>query len=150
MGAKLYGGKKLKKILKNIKSTRNVRLLVGYFPESRYDNGMPVAQVGFWNEFGTVKIPERPFMRHANVIATKKLTYMLKNQNYFSSTNKFNLQGINKVGQMWVNSIQLSIEGYGITYVPNAPSTIKQKGHDKPLIDSELMLNSPEYKVMPL
>jgi hypothetical protein len=38
-------------------------LSVGFDKGANYDNGMPVAQVAFWHEFGTGTAPPRPFFR---------------------------------------------------------------------------------------
>ena len=148
MGAKIYGGNKLKTTLKDLSKTKQKALSVGFYPNSKYDNGLPVAQVAFWNEYGTSKIPERPFFRHANIMASKKMISSFKTNKISKSKSIINQNQINTIGKMWAVTIQESIEGKQITYVPNAPSTIKQKGHDKPLIDTELMLISPEYKVI--
>jgi len=145
---KTFGGKKLRETLNNIKKTREKSLAVGFFPESKYDDGMPVAQVAFWNEFGTKTIPERPFFRHANNVSSHKVSNIFKSETIYNSKNVISLSKVNKVGEMWVNEIQDSIMGKGISYVPNAPSTVAKKGHDKPLIDTELMLISPKYKVI--
>lgn len=37
----------------------------GWFPDNKYPDGMNVAQVAYNNEFGTSRIPARPFMRPA-------------------------------------------------------------------------------------
>jgi len=36
---------------------------VGWFPGAVYEDGMPVAQVAAFNEYGTTRMPPRPFMR---------------------------------------------------------------------------------------
>ena len=44
----------------------------GWFENAKYENGVSVAQVAMWQEFGTGKIPPRPFMRVAVAENTKK------------------------------------------------------------------------------
>ena len=41
------------------------KLEIGFFETARYPNGTFVAQVAYFNEFGTLNIPMRPFFRNA-------------------------------------------------------------------------------------
>ena len=148
MGVKIIGGKKLQSTLRSLKSTKARALSVGFYPNHRYDDGMPVAQVAFWNEYGTIKIPERPFFRHANFMAIKKFKRIVKNINVSKNKSVITVSQVNQIGRMWTNTLQQSIDGEGISYVPNAPSTIARKGSSQPLIDTSLMLASPDYKVI--
>jgi len=57
----------MKILLSAIKNLENKELRVGWFEKSKYENGMPVAQVAVSNEYGNPKknVPARPFMRPA-------------------------------------------------------------------------------------
>ena len=60
-------GRMLARMLKMLLG-RKVKLphvSIGFFENERYDDGTYVAQVAFWNEFGTKTAPARPFMRVA-------------------------------------------------------------------------------------
>lgn len=46
-----------------MKSLEEYSAQVGWFESARYDDGVPVAQVAIYNEYGTSRIPPRPFMR---------------------------------------------------------------------------------------
>lgn len=46
-----------------MKSLKEYSAQVGWFESARYDDGVPVAQVAIYNEYGTSRIPPRPFMR---------------------------------------------------------------------------------------
>lgn len=148
MAVKIIGGKNLKSTLKALNKTKQRTLSVGFYPNSKYDDGLPVAQVAFWNEYGTSKIPERPFFRHANLMASKTMISFFKNINISKSKSVINKNEINKIGSMWSKTIKESIKGKNITYTPNAPSTIQEKRNNEPLIDTKLMLKSPQYKVI--
>lgn len=50
-------------LARRLKTLAATKVKVGFFEEDRYDDGMPVAQVAAYNEFGTRFHPERPFMR---------------------------------------------------------------------------------------
>lgn len=60
----LIGGKKFFEELKKIAKASD-DLEVGFFPVSVYSNGIPVAQIAYWNEFGTYNMPVRAFFRTA-------------------------------------------------------------------------------------
>ena len=126
-------------------------LKVGFFDTAKYETGEYVAQVAFWNEYGTLSkkgnkhIPPRPFMRNVT-----------DNQNAMSrifSVAKIELEKgteCDKIaeicGEQLAQMVKLSITGG--SYIPNAPYTIAKKGAGKrPLIDTTLMLGSVAYKV---
>lgn len=46
-----------------MKSLEEYSAQAGWFESARYDDGVPVAQVAIYNEYGTSRIPPRPFMR---------------------------------------------------------------------------------------
>ena len=53
----------IKDLKERIKSLDNLNVKIGWFAETRYDDSTPVAQVAQWQEYGTAKIPPRPFFR---------------------------------------------------------------------------------------
>ena len=59
------GGKALERLNLAIKQLEGATAQVGFFPESRYPSGTPVAQVAAYQELGTGKIPPRPYFRTA-------------------------------------------------------------------------------------
>ena len=54
---------KLRDLKKRMKSLEEYSAQAGWFESARYDDGVPVAQVAIYNEYGTSRIPPRPFMR---------------------------------------------------------------------------------------
>ncbi len=46
-----------------MKSLEEYSAQAGWFESARYDDGIPVARVAIYNEYGTSRIPPRPFMR---------------------------------------------------------------------------------------
>lgn len=147
MKVQVSGGMRLEKILHHLKSAKAVSLSYGYYPKSTYPDGTPVAQVAFWNEYGTDTIPERPFFRLANQQLPNKLSVC------FSGTALAKGQGIvcdNKlslVGEIAVNTLQESIKMGVRHYVPNAPATIRAKKSTKPLVDTGRLFMAPSYQV---
>ncbi|MBE6725088.1 MAG: hypothetical protein E7576_07865 [Ruminococcaceae bacterium] len=108
-----------------------------------YENGADVADVAMYNEFGTSKIPPRPFMEQS--FKRHEVEYveecenifnaMIKGQKTDSLIRKFGA----KVKQDIVDEIELG------QFVPNAPSTVAKKGFNKPLYETGLMEKSISY-----
>ena len=111
-----------------------------------YDNGVTVAQVAAWNEFGTSNIPARPFMRQSvennSSIIVEMCKEMLKQ---VATGEKDSDEALRAIGAIQVGQIQNEISEGG--FVENAPSTKKQKGSSAPLIDSGHMRQSVHYVV---
>lgn len=135
---------KIRKKEKAFKSNifTNKKLKVGIFESAKYDDGTPVAQVAFWQEFGTAKIPMRPFLRNA----------IAKNERKWGDSVKTALIGTNDgekalkmLGEIMRGDIVLSLTN--LNTPPNAPSTIKQKGSSNPLIDTGLLRNSISWEL---
>lgn len=109
------------------------------------DKGVDMAQIAMFNELGTSTAPARPFLRDSvdeneDVIRDqcgkelKKLT-----------TGATAETVLKRVGALGVRLVQEKIESG--SFEPNAPSTIKKKGSDKPLIDTGRMRQSVKYVV---
>lgn len=136
----------LRKMRQNLGGGVSVR--VGFNAGARYPNGQSVAQVAFWNEFGTPNaqhpIPARPFIR--SMIAEKSPTWGLAmgaalRNNRYNARDAAEVMGEGLKGQL-VQSI------VNFTDPPNAPATIAGKGFDKPLIDTALMIRSVDYEIV--
>ncbi len=132
---------------------------VGFLEEATYPNvdgePLPVAQVAYWNEYGTTgeidvegggffhHIPPRPFFRktiaeHSSEWG-KQAAQLLKSNNYDVDIT------LNKLGEHIKGQITEAI----LTYEdpPNAPSTIKKKGFNAPLRDTGTMSKLISYEV---
>lgn len=118
------------------------KLEIGFFESARYPNGTFVAQVARYNEFGTLRIPMRPFFRNAIQKNIKKWYATLQNAiNQDLAPSK----ALSIVGEVARADIIQSITDFKAP--PNAQSTIKQKKSTNPLIDTGLMRRSVTYKV---
>lgn len=108
-----------------------------------YENGADVADVAMYNEFGTSKIPARPFMeqsfkRHEQEYVEECeniFNAMIKGQKTDALIRKFG----KKVKQDIVDEIELG------QFVPNAPKTVAKKGFNKPLFETGLLEMSVSY-----
>lgn len=127
---------------------------VGFLEGARYSSTHPirgtarqpllVAQVAFWNEFGTVRAPARPFFR--TTIAQKSGewgTILGKAMVYYKADAGKALAALGTVMQ---SDIRSAIVNWSSP--PNAPRTVKIKGFNDPLIDDGTMQRVVNYKVM--
>lgn len=157
----IRGGEKLTRLLK--KMTRGIQTAtgvnVGILQDARYPAAYKnrveyrispmrtttsVAQVAFWNEFGTKYAPARPFMR--TTIDEKSgrwgdsLAYVLKASGYDAK------KAFTSMGQGIQGQIKETIAHW--TDPPNAAFTVAVKGFNKPLTDEGIMAQHIDYEVL--
>lgn len=135
--------KEVDKKLNDLISSNNKRLEVGFFESAKYENGEYVANVAKIQEYGTLKIPARPFFRNAIAKNGAKWLTFMKNQ--FTSNQNLDLS-LNQAGELARGDIVASI--MQTNNPPNAEATIKAKGSSKPLIDTGFMRASVTFKVV--
>lgn len=153
----VIGGKKFREELKRIAGASEF-LEVGFFPVSVYSNGLPVAQVAEWQEFGTYNIPVRAFFRttmHNNEkVYGVFLAQCLKKNNYNIDLS------FEELGNKVKYDVQDSIEYWDTP--PNAPITInggwmknkksgkafyvEGKGFDNPLVWTNTLQDAVRWK----
>ena len=105
--------------------------------------GLKVAQVAFWNEFGTVRAPARPFFR--TVVKQESPGWGVKLAKIAKATGYDSKQTLGQMGEGIKGQIVKSIVDWDVP--GNAPYTIAKKGFDKPLIDSGVMQRAVDYVV---
>ena len=102
-----------------------------------------VAEVAAANEFGGDKRPPRPFMRTTIRLKKRKWRNILRDilPQYFTDVKK----AFEKLGDFCAEDLEDMIRIW--TSPPNAPSTVRQKGFNDPLVDSGQMMNSVHWRV---
>lgn len=119
---------------------------VGWFESAHYPDGTPVAYVATIHEFGTGRIPARPFMRPAVADHGREWVDLL------GQGAKAAINGGPSPAEV-LEAVTLAAAGnvaekiQAVTSPPLAPVTIKRKGHDKPLVDTGQMVQSVTGKV---
>lgn len=139
----LEGGKKTGKVLRELalRLGKGGEARIGFFEDATYpaeDGGLPVAQVAFWNEYGTTRAPSRPFIR--NMVEDQMPTWAHKLSvaiplTGYRSQEALELVAADIKGHM-VESINLLQDPALAAY------TIEKKGFAKPLIDTAVMIRS--------
>jgi hypothetical protein len=150
--ANITGGSALERHLREIEKRlgRGAHVRVGFIESATYPatkkggKPLPVAQVAFWDEFGTARSPERPFFRTMVERKSPRWGVSLGNilrANHYDAERSLALMGEGIKGQL-----QRSITEW--TTPPNSPRTVARKGFNKPLIDTAVMLRSVDYQVV--
>ena len=134
---------KRKTYLKPKVPTGPTQVVVG-FPRGRATNF--VISKAIWNEFGTRRIPERPFFRNAmRGNQGKYARFMAARAKQIIEQKETFDRTLNQLGVMAVGDVQHEITV--LSHPPNAPATIKAKGSSKPLIDTGEMRQSVTYQI---
>lgn len=128
--------------LKKIAQQKTIKARVGIIEPMTYPDGESVAEVGYWNEYGTDKIPPRPFFRTAVENNRDKLGPM-----FVRAVQKHDPEtAMRMVCEHMVDELKTSVLTW--TDPPNAPSTVKSKGYNSPLRGPDKLLrNSFIYEI---
>lgn len=110
------------------------------------ESGLDILTVAVWNEFGTSRIPARPFISQTWEKGRDKIMKFTQQVVKQVIDGKADVKtATNMLGTKVKSMIQSTIRNG--EFVPNAPSTVKKKGSDKPLIDTGTMRQSVTYEV---
>lgn len=132
-------------LLKVLNQIKNKEVAVGYFENSTYADGTPVAYVSAKMELGTMHIPARPTMQPAMKKHKSKYANMILNAVEDAINGGDFENGLMKLGLTARDDIQSEI--VSLENPPLANSTILRKGHSKPLMDTKVMFQSVHFKV---
>lgn len=130
-----YKGRKLKKFIKSVK---NKGVFVGYTQHYHYDEtGASAALVAATNEYGRPEKgqPPRPFIR--STVRKRSRQWKDLAASVFNRTEDWN-KILDEVGVTIADDISETIAKW--KEPPNAPSTIKKKGFNDPLVDTGNMM----------
>lgn len=109
------------------------------------DDGTDVAAVAMWNELGTSTAPARPFMRKSVDENMSQIKAMCAAQLKKITEGGTTEEALTQIGTFQKGLIQQKIVNGSFT--ANAPSTIRKKGSEKPLIDTGRMRQSVNFVV---
>lgn len=129
----MRGGDKFRRRLAGLasQSSGSLKVRVGIFESAKYEDGTPVAAVAFWNEYGTARIPPRPFIR--NTVAAHKDEWPRQAAAILQANGGDMRQTLALLGEGVKGQIVETIQNF--KQPANAPATVRKKGFDKPLID---------------
>ena len=136
-----------KRFFAEIDELKKLELRVGFqHGEENAGNGADMADVAMWNELGTANAPPRPFIRQSVDNNAGQINAMCKAQiQAIVRGEKTAKDALQALGVMQKGFVQATIRNGDFT--PNAPSTIKKKKSDKPLIDTGRMRQSVNFVI---
>lgn len=109
--------------IKRLNQLNETDLSVGWFPNARYKADLPVAQVAEWQEFGTSRIPARPFIRPAidgNAVKWEKVIKTMFSKIVAGSLEVE--QGFDIIGEVIKNDVKNEINKGN--HLPLSPVTL--------------------------
>lgn len=124
-----------------LKGLDGLQARTGWFETAKDASGVPVATKAAAHEFGTARIPARPFMRPT--VAEKKRPWL----DQLAQGSKAVLRGEAQPAQV-LEAVALRAAGdvakkiKTVNTPPLSPKTVKRKGFDKPLVDTGQMIQS--------
>lgn len=135
-------GEALQQHLEGIQQAPTLR--VGFLESETYPDGTPVAQVAYWNEFGTSRAPMRSFFRPTILQKQKGWGVLLTTLLQRGAEVE---QAMGLLGERIKDDITTAIVDFANP--PNAPSTAARKGFgkNKPLIDTGQMQRAVAWEL---
>lgn len=135
-------GKKFQKMLEGL---GKLQVRVGIQQGKVNEDGVDMVDIAMFNEFGTVHIPSRPFLRDSVDAHTDEINAFLQSMRSQLVRGSSAEQILKKIGVFQKDLIRKEIVNGD--FVPNSPETIKRKNSDKPLIDTGSMRRSINYVI---
>lgn len=139
------GGKGIKSLFKRLeKGTVDVGILSS---EGKHQSSeMTVAQIGFFHEFGTEKVPERSFIRSTMEGQSRDIKTVAGSQYKKVLDGSITTEeGLGVLGAFTAGLIQEKFTDND--WVPNSEKTQERKGSSTPLIDTGQLRQSISFKV---
>ena len=143
-GIRTSGGAKLKAVLAKAEQPRRSRVTVGIFAGSKYPDGTSVALVGALHEFGLgPRLPERPWFRQSIAELESDLPRKLRDILDPATLTVSTIEAV-RIGEYAKSVIQGRIRD--LQEPANAPSTLKLKEGDSPLVDTGQLHDAVDYE----
>ena len=136
-----------KRFFAEIEKLKTLHVKIGFQQgENSEEDGADICDIALFNELGTSITPSRPFMRDAVDKHKDEINRFLDQQFTLLASGRTDAENMMRSIGVYVKGLVQKeiVEGY---FVPNAPSTIKRKGSDKPLIDTGTMRQSVNFVI---
>ena len=135
------------RIMRDLQKLYGMEVVAGMLKDSgKAENGASYVDIATWNEYGTSRIPSRPFIRisaDTNKAAWAKLAQQCVNDVIDGDSPRDAAQ---VVGHRMVEDIR-KVFGDTSKLKANAPSTIAKKGRNEPLVDSGEMRRRVNFRI---
>lgn len=135
-----------KRYFKELERLSKLEVQVGFQAgEKTYEDGTDLVDVAAYNEYGSSDTPARPFMKQSFENHEDELQKACDRVNQTLNKGGTAEAGLKELGVFVKGLVQEEIVDGG--FEPNAPSTIKKKGSEQPLIDTGTMRQSVNYVI---
>nr|WP_314081534.1 hypothetical protein [uncultured Leptotrichia sp.] len=144
----IYQLEGLEKLDKELKYLQTHAVKVGVLGNGSA-NGISVQDYAIFNEYGTSRIPVRPFFRLSVGTANAQneiKKYMKQQVEQIIQGGISAQQAYENLGTFVVQKIKKTIASGNFAALN--PQTIKKKGHSKPLMDTHSLYNSINYEIV--
>ena len=135
------------RIVRDLQKLDGMEVVAGMLKDSgKASNGASYVDIATWNEYGTRRIPSRPFIRisaDTNRQAWAKTAQQCVNDVIDGDSPT---EAAQVIGHRMVEDIR-KVFGDTSKLKANAPSTIKKKGRNEPLVDSGEMRRRVNFRV---
>lgn len=135
------------RIMRDLEKLDGMEVVAGMLRDSgKASNGASYVDIATWNEYGTRRIPSRPFIRisaDTNRQAWAKMAQQCVNGVIDGDSPT---EAAQVIGHRMVEDIRKVI-GDKSKLAPNAPSTIAKKGRNEPLVDSGEMRRRVNFRI---
>lgn len=139
--------RKWRDIAAKVKSVADRIARVGVLGSAGSQGGTSLVDIAAFQEFGTVDIPERSFLRSTFAAKTLQLNRLLEKVARQIVINGMTIDvALGLVGTWAVAQVKRTIMGSDIP-PPLAQSTIDAKGSSKPLVDTGQLVNAITYEI---
>ena len=134
------------RIIRDLEKLYGMEVVAGMLKDSgKAENGASYVDIATWNEYGTSRIPSRPFIRisaDTNKAEWAKLAQQCVNDVIDGDSPRDAAQ---VVGHRMVEDIR---KVFGSSELKaNAPSTVRKKGRNEPLVDSGEMRRRVNFRI---
>ncbi len=151
---KVKRSQKILEVIKNVSDLGSARIMAGWIHQGQLhaDTKLTMAQLAEVMEYGAITgkkthIPPRPMLR---------MTARLKSKDWIKQAGELSkevlsgkLKGASAyetLGMLIADDIK-GVMNTSSLFTPNAPSTVKRKGKNTPLIDTGELRDAVDYKV---
>lgn len=144
----IYQLEGLEKLDKELKYLQTHAVKVGVLGNGSA-NGISVQDYAIFNEYGTSRIPARPFFRLSVGTANAQneiKEYMKQQVEQIIQGGMSAQQAYENLGTFIVQKIKKTIASGNFAALN--PQTVKKKGHSKPLMDTHSLYESINYEIV--
>lgn len=144
----IYQLEGLEKLDKELKYLQTHAVKVGVLGNGSA-NGISVQDYAIFNEYGTSRMPARPFFRLSVGTANAQneiKEYMKQQVEQIIQGGMSAQQAYENLGTFVVQKIKKTIASGNFAALN--PQTVKKKGHSKPLMDTHSLYNSINYEIV--